>query len=58
MTDPVLEKTKLPEPGSDPNAMYCPRCGATNLVRFPVGKCRACSWKVVWTGPLWGSRDS
>lgn len=44
----------MTEPNGDATCQYCPRCGANNAVRFPVAKCKACSWKVVWVGPLWG----
>ena len=34
---------------------YCPRCGFANFVpKVVVSKCKGCTWKVVWVGPLWG----
>jgi hypothetical protein len=47
-------KGKVMEPNGDGKSQYCPRCGHINLISLPVAKCKGCTWKVVWMGPLWG----
>ena len=44
------------EPNGDGKVQYCPHCGAAKEVKAPASFCKCCGRRVVWVGPLWGSK--
>lgn len=45
----------MTEPNGDAKTQYCPRCGHINFAGpVLVSKCKGCTWRIKWVGPLWG----